>query len=97
MDGWGSLTMLIKRQNSDKNRKAELKYQLQKRKESFVKDAYDKEGDEFDFPEISKHQMELLKKEIRRDIRNQRLRSILSYLIVTLAIVIFFALAFFTV
>ena len=34
MDGWGSLTMLIKRQEAAKNRKAKLKFDLQKRKES---------------------------------------------------------------
>jgi hypothetical protein len=37
MDGWGSLTMLIKRQEAAKNRKYSLKYELQKKKRKFVK------------------------------------------------------------
>ena len=36
MDGWGALTMLITRQNAAKSRKSELRYQLQKRKESYL-------------------------------------------------------------
>jgi hypothetical protein len=38
MEGWGSLTMLIKRQEAAKNRKTTLKFELQKRRESLFKD-----------------------------------------------------------
>lgn len=40
MDGWGSLTMLIKRQELTKARKSKLRYELQKRKEAFLKASY---------------------------------------------------------
>jgi len=36
MDGWGALTMLIKRQESAKWHKAELRHQLQKRKDILI-------------------------------------------------------------
>ena len=36
MDGWGALTMLIKRQNANKYKKAEFRYELQKKKEDFL-------------------------------------------------------------
>ncbi len=56
MDGWGALTMLIKRQNASRNRKADLRYELRKKKEELLK----RKGShqEFDFPEISKEELE---------------------------------------
>ncbi len=93
MDGWGALTMLIKRQNAAKYRKAELRYKLQKKKEGFVHDAYDKDGEEFEFPKFSKLQMDTFKKEVRTEIRQQQLRSIGTYLLVILFIIGFVYLA----
>lgn len=94
MDGWGSLTMLIKRQNADKYRKAELRYKLQKKKEGFVHDAYDRDGNEFEFPEFSKAEMEAFKKEIRTEIKKQRLRNLGTYFLVIILIISFVYLAF---
>jgi transcription initiation factor IIF auxiliary subunit len=88
MDGWGSLTMLIKRQNASKYRKAELRYELQKRKESYVKDAYDMDQT-LEFPELSAHEMNVLKQEIRTKLKKERRRNLLSYLLVITLILLF--------
>ena len=89
MDGWGALTMLIKRQNAAKYRKAELRHKLQKKKEGFVHDAYDKEGNEFAFPEFTETQMNSFKKEVRTEIRRERLKSIAVYFLVISLIIAF--------
>ncbi|MFY0604060.1 MAG: hypothetical protein JXQ93_08925 [Flavobacteriaceae bacterium] len=71
MDGWGSLTMLIKRQEAAKFRKAALRTELKNRKESYLHDVYDSK-DEFEFPEVSELEMKRIKKEIRRKYKRQR-------------------------
>ena len=87
MDGWGSLTMLMKRQNADKYRKARLRHQLQKKKESFLSNQND--HSETDFPEISRAQMELIKQEIRSNLRKQRINSrLISVLIFVLVVIL---------
>ena len=96
MDGWGSLTMLIKRQNAAKYRKAELRHELQKKRESYVKDAYNS-SEEFEFPEISQHKMNVLKKEIQEKLKRERRKNIYSYglaigLIVLFLVVVILAL-----
>lgn len=75
MDGWGSLTMLIKRQEADKFRKAELRARLKSQKESYLHGHEHK--DEFDFPEISPPEMKKLKERIRKDLKKQRIKSII--------------------
>ena len=84
MDGWGSLTMLIKRQNAEKYRKADLRYKLQKRKESHVSDK--ESEDEFDFPKLSKLEMMRIKENIRKRAKAERLKSIISYVLAFLII-----------
>ena len=96
MDGWGSLTILIKRQNAAKYRKAELRYELQKKRESYVKDAYDS-SEELEFPEISSHEMNVLKREIQEKLKRERRKNIYSYglaigLIVLFLVVVILAL-----
>jgi hypothetical protein len=81
--------MLIKRQNASKYRKAELRHELQKRKENLLKNAYD-HSDRLDFPEISPHQMNVLKQEIRDNLKRERRRSIRSYGLAIGLIVLFF-------
>jgi hypothetical protein len=85
MDGWGSLTMLIKRQEADKFRKAELRSKLKNQKEGYL-NAHESK-DEFNFPEISSVEMKKLKEKIRRDIRNEWIRS-LVFLLLVLSIII---------
>jgi hypothetical protein len=58
MDGWGSLTILIKRQEAAKRRKATLKYDLQKRRESYIKK---KATQKLEFPEISDSEIKTIK------------------------------------
>lgn len=79
MDPWGSLTMLIKKQEAVKNRKAAFKYELQKRRETLLKGSSQKE---MQFPEISKAEMEILKEEIRRKYKVERIKNILVYVLI---------------
>lgn len=94
MDGWGSLTMLIKRQNANKYRKSELRYELQKKKESYLKDAYNTR-ESFEFPEISLDEMIVLKEEIRAKLKRDKIKNILSYIVVVGLIFMFFMLLYF--
>jgi hypothetical protein len=87
MDGWGSLTMLIKRQEAAKFRKAILRAELRSRKESHLQDVYNSK-DEFDFPEISNVEMKKLKNEIRSKYRRERALLLLTTLMLLLLIVI---------
>jgi hypothetical protein len=89
MDGWGSLTMLIKRQNASKYRKAVLRHELQKKKESYLKDAYDA-NEELEFPELSTYEMNVLKREIRAKLKRERIKNIYSYGLAIGLIVLFF-------
>ena len=84
MDGWGSLAMLIKRQEAAKNRKAKLKYDLQKRKESFLNE---NPHQELAFPEISKEKLHALKQEIRKKHKKIRIKSILLNISLLLAFI----------
>jgi len=86
MDPWGSLTMLIKKQEVAKNRKAALKYELQKRREVLLKGGARKE---MEFPEISKADMIILKEEIRRKHQADQTKNIIIY-------ILFFILVSFT-
>ena len=78
MDPWGSLTMLIKKQEVAKNRKAALKYELQKRREVLLKGGARKE---MEFPEISKADMTILKEEIRRKHQAAQTKNIIIYIL----------------
>ncbi len=74
MDGWGSLTMLIKRQEAAKRRKSSLKYDLQKRRESFLKN---KATQKLEFPEISDSEMKTIKDEIRKKHKREWIKNVL--------------------
>jgi hypothetical protein len=85
MDGWGALTMLIKRQEAAKNRQAALKYELQKRREGFIKN---NSSQKLEFPKISNADMKVLKTAIRKKYKADRIKTgILN--IVLLAFVLF--------
>tara|TARA_R110001632_G_scaffold152588_2_gene270276 strand:- start:10866 stop:11153 length:288 start_codon:yes stop_codon:yes gene_type:complete len=73
---WGGLSILIKRQEAAKFRKAALRAELKNRKESYIHNVYDLK-DEFDFPEISHSEMQLLKEKIRNDFRKKRRKEII--------------------
>ncbi len=86
--------MLIKRQEADKWRKADLRAKLKSQKEGYL-EAY-KSKDEFDFPEISTSEMKRLKDKIRSDFRRERIKNIIilsiSFLIMITLIVTYFLL-----
>jgi len=88
MDGWGALTMLIKRQQADKFRKAALRAKLKSQKESYIHSHESK--DEFNFPELPRSEMEKLKSEIRRDFKKQRIKQNLYYTAILITILTFF-------
>lgn len=73
MEGWGSLTVLIKKQEAAKNRKAKLKYELQKRKESLIS----KEKNSLVFKEVSKADLKTIKAEIREKYRKERIKTLI--------------------
>ncbi len=87
MDGWGSLTMLIKRQEAAKNRKAALKYELKKRKENLIKEKYTQN---LKFPEISNLEMTALKKEIRKKHKKDKIKNNVINLIIFIIIISLF-------
>ena len=87
MDGWGSLTMLIKRQEAAKNRKAKLKFDLQKRKESYLKD---NSGLELEFPNVTKDEMRTIKQDIRAKYKRKRIKNILLNIFLLIAVFFLF-------
>lgn len=87
MDGWGSLTMLIKRQEAAKNRKAKLKFDLQKRKESYLKD---NSGLELEFPNVTKDEMRIIKQDIRAKYKRKRIKNILLNIFLLIAVFFLF-------
>jgi hypothetical protein len=88
MDGWGALTMLIKRQEAAKNRKSALKYELQKRRESYFKG---KPEQGLEFPEISNTEMKILKEKIRKKYKADKIKNaIISILIFTFVVAVFY-------
>ncbi|MFK8060235.1 MAG: hypothetical protein AB8B78_09110 [Polaribacter sp.] len=85
---WGALTSLIKRQEAAKNRKAALKYELQKRRESFLSEKTDQN---LEFPEISDTEMKVLKEKIRKKYRVQKIRNgIINLTILALVFFLFY-------
>lgn len=87
MDGWGALTMLIKRQQADKFRKAALRAKLKSQKESYIHSHQSK--DLFDFPELPRSEMEKLKSKIRNDYRKQRISNIFLNSIILISVIVF--------
>jgi len=83
MDGWGSLTMLMRRQNADKYRKAKLRYELQKRKEDFLTNKA--AASEFDFPELSKDEMDHVKDTIRSKMKREKILANITSLLIFVA------------
>lgn len=87
MDGWGSLTMLIKRQNSEKYRKAKSRYDRQKKKEGFLTN--DRKESQFDFPQVSEFELERIKGEIRADYRKRRIKNRIISFIILMTVIAF--------
>lgn len=87
---WGALTILTRKQNNAKYRKAELRHELQKKKEQFLKDHPTDLKTELEFPEVSKQQLELIKKEIRRKAKREFYLNIAAYIITFAALVSLF-------
>lgn len=91
MDGWGSLTMLIKRQEAAKNRKATLKYELQKRKTSLLNG----KKNSLKFPEINADELEIIKSEIRKKYKREKIKSIILDIIILISGFLFLCYLFF--
>jgi hypothetical protein len=75
---WGALSSLIKKQEAAKRRKASLKYDLQKRRDSFLKK---KAIQKLEFPEISDSEMKTIKDEIRKKHKREWINNILVNLL----------------
>ncbi len=79
MEGWGSLTMLIKRQEADKFLKAQMRSKLKSQRELYLH-TNEAEG-EFDFPKISSIEMKRIKDQIRKDLRKEKIKNVLYYFV----------------
>ena len=85
---FGAITSLIKKQEAAKYRKATLKYELQKRRESLLKG---KPAQELEFPEISNAEMKVLKEKIRKKYKADKIKNaIISILLFTLVAAVFY-------
>jgi len=92
MDSWGSLTMLIKKQQADKRRKAEIRALFIKRKKLYIHTNSTK--NEFDFPELTPRNLEKIKTEIRLKLKRRRMVdliiSVLFFIIILAGLVYFY-------
>lgn len=86
MDGWGSLTMLIKRQEAEKNRKTKLKYELQKRREKLLSNSEKK----LKFPKVSDEEMGALKAKIRKKYKVTKIKSFVFNIVLLIAVLLLF-------
>lgn len=85
---FGAATNLIKKQEAAKNRKASLKYELQKRRASFLKN---KSNQELEFPEISKAEMKIIKEKIRQNYKVEKIKNtIINTLLLAFIVTIFY-------
>ena len=85
---FGAITSLIKKQEAAKYRKATLKYELQKRRESLLKG---KPTQELEFHEISTAEMNVLKEKIRKKYKADKIKNaIISILLFTLVAAVFY-------
>ena len=85
---FGVATNLIKKQDAAKNRKASLKYELQKRRARFLKN---KSNQELEFPEISKAEMKIIKEKIRQNYKIEKIKNtIINILLLTFIVAIFY-------
>ena len=84
---WGALNTLIKKQESAKFRKTKLKHELQKRKESYLKD---NSGLELEFPNVTKDEMRIIKQDIRAKYKRKRIKNILLNIFLLIAVFFLF-------
>jgi hypothetical protein len=91
MDAWGSLTTLIKKQEAVKQRKATIRKQLRKRKESFIN--VNPEG-KLEFPELSRADMANLKDKIRKEYRKAHFKKGIVNALIFLSIALIFYVIF---
>lgn len=85
---WGALSILIKKQEANKFRKAELRSKLKSQREGYS-NAHESK-DEFDFPKISSVEMKRLKSQIRKDFRKEKIKDVIYYGAIVITIVIGF-------
>lgn len=71
MDYWGSLQSLNRKQQADKRRKAEIRALYTKRRKSLIHNNIAK--NEYDFPKLSKTQLEKFKNNIRNEYQRKRI------------------------
>ena len=88
-DPWGGLTVLIKKQQHNINRKAKIKYLLQKKKESYLKE---NSNNKLVFPEIPDFELEKIKTQIRKDLRKQRIKEIIFNIFLLISTILLFYL-----
>ena len=84
---WSALDQLIKKQNNAKYRKAKFRYHRQKKKEKFLKDHPYHVQTELKFPEVSKSQLEIIKKEIQRKARRRNLINLCIYVVASILVI----------
>lgn len=85
---FGAATNLIKKQDAAKNRKASLKYELQKRRARFLKNT---SNQELEFPEISKAEMKIIKEKIRQNYKIEKIKNtIINILLLAFIVAIFY-------
>jgi hypothetical protein len=73
MDGMGALTILKKRQQAYKRRKAENRALYNKKKKSYIQSKTS--NDEFNFPELTAVELKNIKKQIRKRIIKVRVTN----------------------
>jgi sensor c-di-GMP phosphodiesterase-like protein len=86
---WSALTILIKKQNNVKYRKAKFRHDSQKRKEKFIKDHPYHLRTELEFPQVSASKLEAIKKEIRRKARRKSLIDLSINIIASILMILF--------
>lgn len=88
---WGGLSTLLKKQEAARNRKAALKYELQKRRESLLKD---NAVQEMEFPEISAEEMKVLKAAIRKRYKADRIKNNIKNILLFVFVILLFYFIF---
>jgi len=90
MAGYSSFTVLRKLQNDEKFRKAQFRYELQKKKEKFLEGALGGLSG-YDFPDLTNQEMQVIKDQIRINLRQDKVNSRRNslFLFIIAAIVVF--------
>jgi hypothetical protein len=86
----GQFAELLNKQRNAKHRKAETRYDLQKKKETFLKDHPAHVITALEFPEVSEQELENIKKEIRKKAKTEAFFKIGGYAVGTLFFFVLF-------